>query len=464
MPRWRRDDLRSRHCGFDVAACGRSRPRRSPTNPVYGCAARRRLDTRRSEHQSEHERCSTADTDRHAAKIRVAEVRTSDVVTVAAGTTCMSISTQPRLSRHASRVVEAPDVERRVVAVGIRGCARREYRSGRESDDEDAAEPSRPIPSGGFHPLLPARAAGHRDRVAVALRRSVRAAKEALKHTVASQLRPTHGDALGCCGGRSRRAPAHCTRGSSRRRFCRCPGPAHGPEYPVPAGSHPHDVAPAPTGGSGTRARPGRARPARPADGPIRRSRSGGLGAARRDRRAGRRGLGHRRRAERDRARRPGDAARCGASRCRPTRLREPEHGHVRPARHPLVHRAERRLRPRSTRARRECGCSGAARRRSVRHRDHAGRRGLLRLARGQPHRPDRHANGRGDRDRAADARPGRAAGVVGLEGPALGERVERGQGRRATTRHAPLARVAAARARIRSRTRSTWTSATWCG
>ena len=91
-------------------------------------------------------------------------------------------------------------------------------------------------------------------------------------------------------------------------------------EYPVPAGSRPHDVAP------GRRRRrlvhrPGvrRARPARPGhrrDPPYPARRW--LGAARRDRRAGRRALDHRRRPERDRARRPAHRAGRPLPACRP--------------------------------------------------------------------------------------------------------------------------------------------------
>ena len=87
----------------------------------------------------------------------------------------------------------------------------------------------------------------------------------------------------------------------------------------------------------------------------------------------------------------------------------------------------------------------GAARHRPVRDHDDAVGRGLLRVARRQPHRADRHANGPGDGDPAAAARPGRAARLVRLEGADLGERVERGQGRALRAADAPLARVASA-------------------
>ena len=52
--------------------------------------------------------------------------------------------------------------------------------------------------------------------------------------------------------------------------------------------------------------------------------------------------------------------------------------------------------------------------------------RGLLRLARGKPHRADRRSHRQGDRHPTADRRPGRTSGVVELEGADLGQRVER--------------------------------------
>src|SRR6266508_186545 len=73
----------------------------------------------------------------------------------------------------------------------------------------------------------------------------------------------------------------------------------------------------------------------------------GGVGAARGDRRARRRRVDHRRRAERDRPCRPGH--RGGAplpAAGRPSR-RQPQHGHLRPARGAVVHGPGRRLRRR---------------------------------------------------------------------------------------------------------------------
>ena len=69
------------------------------------------------------------------------------------------------------------------------------------------------------------------------------------------------------------------------------------------------------------------------------------LGATRRHRRAGRRGVGDRRRPQRDRARRSRHARGQALPAAVLKRIREPEHGDVRPARTALVHRPERNLR-----------------------------------------------------------------------------------------------------------------------
>ena len=89
-------------------------------------------------------------------------------------------------------------------------------------------------------------------------------------------------------------------------------------EYPVPAGSRPHDVAPARDGGVWYTAQgSGELGWLDPKTGPDAAHRSRGrLGAARCHRRARRCALDHRRRAERDRPGRPEDAARPRASRC----------------------------------------------------------------------------------------------------------------------------------------------------
>ena len=188
----------------------------------------------------------------------------------------------------------------------------------------------------------------------------------------------------------------------------------------------------------------GRARLARPEDrqDEAHRARSR-LGAARRHRRPRRSPVDHRRRAQCDRPGRSEDEARPPVPAARVVGVRQPEHGRLRPARRSLVHRAERDLRAARPARREGARLQGAARSGPVRdHDDPLGRR-LLRVACGQLPRP--HRRGALDRARAAaaDARPGRAARVVGLEGADLGERVERRQGRRLRPRHRALARMA---------------------
>ena len=93
--------------------------------------------------------------------------------------------------------------------------------------------------------------------------------------------------------------------------------------------------------------------------------------------------MDHRRRAERDRPRRPEDAARPALPAARIVRLRQPQHGRLRPARHPLVHGAERDLRAARPARRKGAGLPGAEGRGPVRdHHDAVGRR-LLRVPRG---------------------------------------------------------------------------------
>ena len=81
-----------------------------------------------------------------------------------------------------------------------------------------------------------------------------------------------------------------------------------------------------------------------------------------------------------------------------------------------------------------EDGCdarlSRSARERAVRDHDDAEGTGVLRVAGGQSHRADRRAHRQGDRHPTAHRRPGRTPGLVGLEGDDLGQRVERRQGR----------------------------------
>ena len=157
----------------------------------------------------------------------------------------------------------------------------------------------------------------------------------------------------------------------------------------MPAGSRPHDVAPAADGGVWYTAQgAGELGWLDPATGQTREvAARRGLGAARRDRRPGRRPLDHRRRPERDRPRRPAPRDGRSASRCRPAAGREPQHRGLRPARRASGSPG----RAASTAARpgdgRDARLRRARRAGPVRHRDDAGGRRLLRLARRQPHR-----------------------------------------------------------------------------
>ena len=119
-------------------------------------------------------------------------------------------------------------------------------------------------------------------------------------------------------------------------------------EYVVPAGSRPHDVAPA-AQRHGLVHRAGHREAGEAGSGERQRDRSRArrrLGAPRRHRRAGRRCLGDRRRPQRDRARRSPHTRRQAVPAPGLERVREPQHGHVRPARPALVHGTERHLRP----------------------------------------------------------------------------------------------------------------------
>ena len=130
------------------------------------------------------------------------------------------------------------------------------------------------------------------------------------------------------------------------------------------------------------------ARHPRPEDGQGRRDRAGAaVVAARRDRRSRRRPVDHRQRPERDRARRSRHARGEALAAAAGDGLREPQHGDLRPEGPDLVHGPDRHLRPPRPRDERRQGVAGAARPRAVRHRDDAGRRRLLRVARRQPHR-----------------------------------------------------------------------------
>ena len=136
----------------------------------------------------------------------------------------------------------------------------------------------------------------------------------------------------------------------------------------------------------------------------------GKVGAARGHRRAGRRAVVHRRRAERDRARRPVTREvkvwplpprHTGYTNLN-TRTFDKQGAH-------LVCRAKRELRP-ARPGRRHESVESAARQRPLRHHDHARGRRLLRVARRQPHRAHRPRNRRGHGDRAADQTRARAA------------------------------------------------------
>ena len=156
--------------------------------------------------------------------------------------------------------------------------------------------------------------------------------------------------------------------------------------------------------------------------------------------------MDHGRRSERDRPRRSADERRPRVPAPCEHRLREPEHGRLRPHRRALVHRPERDLRPPEPADGSDEGVPCAPRSRAVRHHGRPGRLRLLRVARRELPRPHRPPHGSRDRAPAADPRPGRAPRVGGLPRPHLGERVERGQGRAVRPAHAALARVAAPR------------------
>ncbi len=195
--------------------------------------------------------------------------------------------------------------------------------------------------------------------------------------------------------------------------------------FPLPQGAYPHDVAPAPDGTVWYSAqRNGRPRHPRPGHRPE----PGGqaraeIGAARGHPGPGRGCLAHRQRPERDRARGPERPRGEGLEAAAGYRLRQPEHRRLRQGRNPLVHGPERLLWSARSKDRRDQGLEGSARPGPIRHHGNSRGRRLLRLARRQPHRPDRQDDRRSDRDRAADAGPGRPPGVVGLEGPHLGAR-----------------------------------------
>ena len=111
-------------------------------------------------------------------------------------------------------------------------------------------------------------------------------------------------------------------------------------------------------------------------------------------------------------------------------RRRQSQHRDLRPQRHSLVHRAERRLWPRRSGDRQGRGLEGAEGRRPLRHHHDAERRGLVRLARRRSHRQDRHRERRRADGAAAQAGRRPAPHLVGLQGPAVGELLEHRRGR----------------------------------
>ena len=233
-------------------------------------------------------------------------------------------------------------------------------------------------------------------------------------------------------------------------------------EYAVPAGSHPHDVAPARDGGVWYTEQAAAALGwLDPKTGAVAaRAARRRIGSSRCDRRARRRAVDHRRRPERDRARRPADEARSPlpapewAEAANLNTAIFDEHG-------VLWFTGQSGVYGRLDPKRRDvCACSML---RAVRARTGSRRRRrrrVLRLARRQLPRSDRHRHRQGGRVAAADSRPGRAPGLVGLARPDLGQRVERRQARPVRADDGSLARVAATRAPRPSRTRSTSTRA----
>ena len=91
-------------------------------------------------------------------------------------------------------------------------------------------------------------------------------------------------------------------------------------------------------------------------------------------------------------------------------------------------------------------GVAGTARARPLRHHDRAVRRRLLRVARRQSHRPHRRRHRRGDGDRTADARPGRAPRVARFARAHLGQLLEHRARRHVRSGRAHVARVETAR------------------
>ena len=121
-------------------------------------------------------------------------------------------------------------------------------------------------------------------------------------------------------------------------------------------------------------------------------------------------------------------------------------------------------LRPPRSRDRRHEGMEGAARARCLRHHDHAGRRRLLRVARGQSHRAHR----RRDRQATVIEPPTKDQGARRVwsdsQRPHLGELLEHRAGRHVRPGRARVARMEAARATGRTRIRCGSTTRTRSG
>ena len=235
--------------------------------------------------------------------------------------------------------------------------------------------------------------------------------------------------------------------------------------YQLPPGAYPHDVAPAPDGTvwySGQRQGRSAASIRRPAS--SSRSRSG---RARR-RTASSSGrtarLGHRRRAERHRARRSGDQGGQAVSAAEGVSQRQSQHARLRqakacsgsPARTASMAASIRRPARSMPGRRRRAAAPTASRRRR--------RRGLVRLARRRSHRPDRYRERRGHRRRSAAQGRRPAPHLVGFQGHAVGELLARRRDRPLRSGGEDLEDVSACRRASPAPTRSMSTTRTGSG
>ena len=241
-------------------------------------------------------------------------------------------------------------------------------------------------------------------------------------------------------------------------------GAAARPRVRVPSGAQPHDVAPARDGGVWLHgASPGELGWLDPKTGQTRLRLGSGSAPHGVIVGPGRRGVDHRRRAQRDRARRPAHAARSAASRCRAQRYanlntatfdREASSGS--PGRAASTAGSIRARQGHVFSAPRGAGPYGITTTPAARS-----------TTRRSPAATSRRIDVRTGRRRVIEpptpARV-RAASWSDSRGPDLGQRMERRQGRHVRPRHAALARMAAARAEPAWRMRSTSTSATRSG